>query len=87
MGNFFFTNILEFLKDIDLSYPIFIDDFTLMQPFPNEKSRLSDPIKPFTSTVSILLSKLNPVNSSKLDSTDIQYFLSYLLFIRCGVFS
>lgn len=45
-------NILEFLEAIDLSYPVMVDTYTLMQPFPNETSRLDDPIKPFTSTVS-----------------------------------
>lgn len=44
-------NILEYFNAIDLSYPIFVDDWILMQPFPNGTSRLDDPIKPFTGTV------------------------------------
>lgn len=40
--------MLEFSYRADLCYPIGIDDFILMQPFPEEESRLSAPIKPFS---------------------------------------
>jgi len=47
-------NILEAAKAVDMSYPLFIDDWILMQRYPNETSRLNDPIKPFTTTVNCL---------------------------------
>ena len=49
-----FQNILKTAKVVDMSYPLFIDNWILMQRFPNEMSRLDDPIKPFTSTVNCL---------------------------------
>ena len=51
LADFVFMNILEYSQSIDLSYPIIVENWILMQPFPDEKSRLDDPIKPFTGTV------------------------------------
>ncbi len=38
---------------IDLTYPFFVDDYILMQPYPKEESRLSAPIKPFSFEVNL----------------------------------
>ncbi len=48
-----FSQMLEFSYRVDLCYPIGIDDFILMQPFPKEESRLSAPIKPFSYQVNL----------------------------------
>jgi len=39
--------MLEYSYRFDLCYPVGINDYILMQPFPKEESRLSAPTKPF----------------------------------------
>lgn len=47
--------ILEYLNYMDLTVPIWVENYVLMQPFPEEEGRLTAPIRPFTPTVSIQL--------------------------------
>ena len=40
--------MLEYSYRVDLCYPVGVNDYILMQPFPKEESRLSAPIKLFS---------------------------------------
>lgn len=42
-----FSCILEMFDLVDLTFPMGVNNFILMQQFPKEESRLSAPIKPF----------------------------------------
>ena len=39
------------MEHMPLTYPIFIMSYSLLQPFPNEESRLKNIVRPFTATV------------------------------------
>lgn len=66
IGSYVFMNILENSDAIDLAYPTFIDDFTLMQRFPNGTNRLDGSIEPFTSTVNITKIHLSTILEFKV---------------------
>ncbi len=57
-----FQQILEILDLIDLSYPMTVENYILMQPFPNETTRFSEPIKPFTSIVLDIIHDKTAIN-------------------------
>jgi len=46
--------MLEYSYRVDLCYPVGVNDYILMQPFPKEESRLSAPIKPFSYEVELV---------------------------------
>ena len=42
-------------EKMDLLYPVYFENYLILQRWPEEQSRLTTPIRPFTSTVSKLL--------------------------------
>lgn len=42
---------LRNMEHMELTYPLWIMDYHLLQPFPNEESRLTNIVKPFTTMV------------------------------------
>ena len=51
VGNGFELN-LETLEHMGITYPIWIMEYYLLQPFPKEQSRLTNIFKPFSGIVS-----------------------------------
>lgn len=54
-----FEMILENVKHMELSFPFYVDQVTLLQPWPAEESRLKVTIRPFDYIVNSLFYKLN----------------------------
>lgn len=46
-----FEASLENLNHLAFSQPVWVDDFIILQAWPKEESRITAPIRPFTSIV------------------------------------
>lgn len=51
LANFPIPLNIHHSKVLDLSFPIWIESFAMLQPYPEEQSRLVAPIRPYTNTV------------------------------------